>query len=111
MRAAILTEFGQTPEIADFDDPAPEGGEVVDVLAAGMNPVDILKTSGHFYGGNPPLPSVVGTEGVARRADGSTVYFDAPVAPFGAFSERTLIDPEATFGVPDGLDPANPWAA
>jgi NADPH:quinone reductase-like Zn-dependent oxidoreductase len=107
MRAAILTEFGQTPQIGDFDDPAPErGGEVVDVLAAGMNPVDVLKASGHFYGGNPPLPSIVGTEGIARRADGSTVYFDAPVAPFGAFAERTLIDPEATYAVPDGLDPA-----
>jgi NADPH2:quinone reductase len=106
MRAAILTEFGQTPQIGDFDEPAPDGGEVVDVLAAGMNPVDILKASGHFYGGNPPLPSVVGTEGIGRRADGSTVYFDAPVAPFGAFSERTLIDPDATYGVPDGLDPA-----
>src|SRR6185312_4836645 len=78
MRAAILTEFGQPPQIGDFDDPvAGEGGVVVDVLAAGMNPVDILKASGRYYMGPIPLPSVAGTEGVARLEDGSTVYFDA----------------------------------
>ncbi|MEA2180648.1 MAG: hypothetical protein QOG77_3945, partial [Solirubrobacteraceae bacterium] len=107
MRAAILREYGQPPEIGDFDDPtASDGNEVVDVLAAGLNPVDILKASGHFYGGNPPLPSVTGTEGIGRLADGRKVYFDAPVSPYGSFSERTLIDPSATYDVPDGLDPA-----
>jgi NADPH:quinone reductase-like Zn-dependent oxidoreductase len=106
MRAAILREFGQPPEIGEFDDPRPgDGQEVVDVLAAGLNPVDILKASGHFYGGNPPLPSVVGTEGIARLADGRTVYFDTPVAPYGSFAERALIDPELTYGCPEGLDP------
>src|SRR5215213_6539570 len=107
MRAAILTEYGKTPEIGDFDEPtAADGNEVVDVLAAGMNPVDVLKASGHFYGGNPPLPSVTGTEGIGRRSDGSTVYFDAPVSPYGSFAQRALIDPSATYAVPDGLDPA-----
>jgi NADPH:quinone reductase-like Zn-dependent oxidoreductase len=107
MRAAILKEFGQPPELGDFDDPTPaDGAEVADVLAAGMNPVDILKASGHFYGGNPPLPSVTGTEGVARLADGRNVYFDVPVVPYGSFAQRTLIDPALTFAVPDGLDPA-----
>ena len=107
MRAAILREFGQPPEIGEFDDPAPgDGQEVADVLAAGLNPVDILKASGHFYGGNPPLPSVVGTEGIARLGDGRNVYFDAPIAPYGSFAERTLIDPARTYDVPDGLDPA-----
>jgi NADPH:quinone reductase-like Zn-dependent oxidoreductase len=46
MRAAILREFGQPPEIGEFDDPAPgDGHEVADVLAAGLNPVDILKSA------------------------------------------------------------------
>ena len=107
MRAAILTEYGRPPEIGDFDEPtASDGNEVVDVLAAGLNPVDVAKASGTFYGGNPPLPSVTGTEGIGRLADGRTVYFDAPVSPYGSFSERTLIDPAATYEVPDGLDPA-----
>jgi NADPH2:quinone reductase len=107
VRAAILTAYGQTPEIGDFDDPTPaDGNTVVDVLAAGMNPVDVLKASGHFYGGNPPLPSVTGTEGIGRLDDGRVVYFDAPVAPYGSFAQRALIDPGATYDVPDDLDPA-----
>jgi NADPH2:quinone reductase len=107
VRAAILTAYGQTPEIGDFDDPTPaDGHQVVDVLAAGMNPVDVLKASGHFYGGNPPLPSVTGTEGIGRLDDGRVVYFDAPVSPYGSFAQRALIDAGATYDVPDGLDPA-----
>ena len=107
MRAAILEEFGQPPHIGDFEDPTPGDGQaVVDVLAAGLNPVDLLKASGHFYGGNPPLPSVVGTEGIGRTDDGRIVYFDRPVAPYGSFAQRTLIDPSAMYSVPDGCDPA-----
>jgi NADPH2:quinone reductase len=107
MRAAILREFGKPPEIGEFDDPTPGGGQaVVDVLAAGLNPVDLLKASGHFYGGNPPLPSVVGTEGVGRTEDGRTVYFDVPVAPYGSFAERALFDSSAVYDVPEGCDPA-----
>jgi NADPH:quinone reductase-like Zn-dependent oxidoreductase len=107
MRAAILTAYGQTPEIGDFDDPTPsDGNEVVEVLAAGMNPVDLRRTSGTFYGGNPPLPSIVGSEGIGRTEDGRTVYFDRAVPPYGSFAERALVDPRAAFAVPEGLDPA-----
>ncbi|MEJ7715619.1 MAG: zinc-binding dehydrogenase [Thermoleophilaceae bacterium] len=54
---------------------------MVEVLAAGLNPVDIALASGTFYGGAPPLPSVVGRGGhrpyrgrrprVLRHAGGS----------------------------------------
>jgi NADPH:quinone reductase-like Zn-dependent oxidoreductase len=105
MRAAILREYGATPELGDFDEPEADGGQVVaEMLAAGLNPVDLRRTSGTFYGGSPPLPSVVGTEGVARLPDGRRVYFDPPVAPYGSFAERTLLEPDTTFAVPDGLD-------
>jgi hypothetical protein len=39
----------------------------------------------------PPLPSVVGTNGVGRPADGRRVYFDATVPPFGSMAERALV--------------------
>jgi NADPH:quinone reductase-like Zn-dependent oxidoreductase len=108
VRAAILTAYGQTPEIGEFDDPVPgDGSAVVDVLAAGMNPVDIRMASGQFYGGNPPLPSVVGREGIGRTAEGRTVYFETPLPPYGSFAERSLIDPSTTYAVPEGLDPAH----
>lgn len=105
MRAAILREYGASPEPGDFDDPeSGEGREVVDVLAAGLNPVDISIASGTFYGGRPPLPYVVGREGVGRRGGGERVYFDGPAAPFGSFAQRAPIDPDDAIPLPDGLD-------
>jgi NADPH2:quinone reductase len=105
MRAAVLHEYG-TPVYDEFAEPvAGPGQAVVDVLAAGVNPVDISISAGRFYGGRPPLPCVVGREGVGQL-DGRRVYFDVPVPPFGSMAERSLIDPRATYPLPDGLDDA-----
>jgi NADPH2:quinone reductase len=108
MRAAILREYDATPQLGSFDDPAPAGGAVVaDVLAAGLNPVDIRKAAGVFpLAPKPPLPSVAGWEGVARLQDGSRVYFVDPPPPHGALAERTLLDVAATHPVPEGVDDA-----
>jgi len=103
MRAAVLTEYG-VPHAGDFDEPvAREGQAVVEVSAAGLNPVDVAICGGRFYAGKPPLPSVSGREGVGTL-DGRRVYFDTPVAPFGAMAERSLIDPVSTYTVPDEVD-------
>jgi NADPH2:quinone reductase len=106
MRAAILREYDATPELGTFDDPAPADGAVVaDVLAAGLNPVDIRKAAGVFpLAPKPPLPSVAGWEGIARLQDGSRVYFVDPPPPHGALAERTLVDLSATHPVPEGVD-------
>lgn len=103
MRAAVLHEYG-VPAPSEFEEPVagPEQA-VVEVLAAGLNPVDASISAGRFYGGRPPLPSVAGREGVGTL-DGARVYFDAPVAPFGSMAERALIDPRATYEVPDEVD-------
>jgi NADPH:quinone reductase-like Zn-dependent oxidoreductase len=103
MRAAVLHEYG-VPSAGEFEEPVagPEQA-VVEVLAAGLNPVDASISAGRFYGGRPPLPSVAGREGVGTL-DGARVYFDAPVAPFGSMAERALIDPRATYEVPDEVD-------
>lgn len=106
MRAAILRAYGQPPEPGEFDDPRPaESQAVVDVEAGGLNPVDIRMASGSFYGGSPPLPSVPGREGVGRLADGTLVYFDGPVAPYGSFAERALIDQRSAIPLPAAIDP------
>lgn len=103
MRAAILREYDATPELGDFEEPG--GSAAADVLAAGLNPVDLRKAAGAFpLAPRPPLPSVAGWEGVAQLADGRRVYFDTPVAPYGALAERTLLDPAQLFDVPDGVD-------
>jgi NADPH:quinone reductase-like Zn-dependent oxidoreductase len=103
VRAAVLTEYG-VPRLGEFDEPqAGEGQAVVEVAAAGLNPVDVVTAAGQFYEGPPPLPSVPGKEGVGLL-DGRRVYFGATVEPFGSMAERALIDPENAFDVPDGLD-------
>jgi NADPH2:quinone reductase len=100
MRAAVLHEYG-VPSADEFQEPSagPEQA-VVEVLAAGLNPVDVAICSGRFYAGKPPLPSVAGREGVGLL-NGVRVYFDAPAPPFGSMAERALIDPRSTYVVPD----------
>jgi len=106
MRAAILRQYDATPELGEFDDPTDADGAVAaEVLAAGLNPVDIRKAAGAFpLAPKPPLPSVAGWEGVVRMPDGSRAYFAEPVPPFGALAERTLVDPVSAFPVPYGVD-------
>jgi NADPH:quinone reductase-like Zn-dependent oxidoreductase len=91
--------------LAEFAEPSgPDSGVVVDVAAAGLHHLDLLKATGTYYTGPPPLPSVVGTDGVGRLADGRRVYFDEPLAPYGSMCERTVVSPEATLDVADGVD-------
>jgi NADPH2:quinone reductase len=106
MRAAILREYDATPELGEFDDPRDEDGAIAaEVLAGGLNPVDVRKAAGVFpLAPKPPLPSVAGWEGIVRMPDGSRAYFADPTPPYGALAEHTLVDPVATFPVPYGVD-------
>lgn len=53
-------------EVVEFELAPPEKGEVlIEVLAAPINPSDILTLTGH-YGTLPPLPAVGGMEGVGK---------------------------------------------
>ncbi len=104
MKAAVLREYG-VPSPGEFQEPPADPGPeqaVVQVLAAGLNPVDVAICGGRFYAGKPPLPSVAGREGVGLLG-GERVYFDAPIAPFGSMAERALVDPGSTYPVPDGV--------
>jgi NADPH:quinone reductase-like Zn-dependent oxidoreductase len=107
MRAAILREYG-VPEPGDYAEPqvpAEAAGEqaIVDVLAAGLNPVDVAICSGRFYAGPPPLPCIAGREGVGLLGE-RRVYFDGPVLPYGSMAERALIETRSTYDVPDGVE-------
>ena len=96
MRAARLHEIGGTPRVDDVD--APDGENVVDVSAAGLNPVDITIGTGRFYGGSPPTPYIVGSEAVATTAGGKRVW----IRGAGTVAERAL-STEHTYDVPDGI--------
>jgi NADPH:quinone reductase-like Zn-dependent oxidoreductase len=91
VKAAVLHEYGTPPRCGDFEEPRAEDGQaVVDVAAAALHHLDLHKATGTFYMGPPPLPSVVGTDGVgtigARR-----VFFDVAIPPFGTMAERCLV--------------------
>ncbi|MEA2223811.1 MAG: hypothetical protein QOH83_2187 [Solirubrobacteraceae bacterium] len=103
MRAAVLHEIGTIPVFADFKEPASDDAhDVVEVLLAGLNPVDLYIAAGLY--GEVELPCVVGREGIARLADGRRVYFDSPPQPFGSMAQLAPVQPERLFDVPDGLD-------
>jgi len=105
MRAAVLPAHGAVPEFGDFEDPTPaDGQEVLTVLAGGLNPVDIRIAGGNFPSERRDPPYVPGKEGIGRRDDGTRVYFDLSVAPFGSFAERTLIEAGRGIPIPEGLD-------
>ena len=79
-----------------------DGAEVLEVLAAGMNPIDIRIATGAFPLERYEPPYVAGKEGVGRRPDGSLVYFEYSRDRFGAFAERTAIEAGGGYPVPDG---------
>jgi NADPH:quinone reductase-like Zn-dependent oxidoreductase len=107
MKAAVLLQHDSTPRFGDFDEPSPAPGSVVvEVAAAAIHHFDLHKATGGFYMGPPPLPSVVGTDGVGRVAGGRRVYFDVTVAPYGSMAERSLVPEDVLFDVAEGLDDA-----
>ena len=110
MRAALIERYGEPPAIRQVPDPVPADElTLVDVRAAGLNPVDLSIASGRFYAGVPPVPYVPGTEGVglvrraAGRPAGTRVYFETRPGA-GSLAEKTLIEDAAAVEVPDGVD-------
>jgi NADPH:quinone reductase-like Zn-dependent oxidoreductase len=105
MKAAVLHRHGEPPHCGQFDEPVEGNGHMVaEVAAAGINHLDVLKASGRFYTGPPPLPSVVGSDGVGRLADGRRVFFDSTEEPYGAMAERTLVSEEHLLDVAEGVE-------
>jgi NADPH:quinone reductase len=72
MRAAVITELGRPPEIADR--PEPSGEAIYEISAVSLNPVDINVGAGRYFGGHPDVPYIAGCEGVGRASDGTRVY-------------------------------------
>jgi NADPH2:quinone reductase len=107
LRAAVLHEHGATPRVDEFADPREQPGCVlVDVAAAGLHHLDLHKATGTFYTGPPTLPSVVGSDGVGRLADGTRVFFEESVSPYGSMAERTLVPRDSLLPLAEGIDDA-----
>ena len=99
MRAAVISELGRPPEVADR--PEPSGEAVYEISAVSLNPIDVNVGAGRFFGGHPELPFVPGCEGVGRAADGTRVYLFGDglgLARDGLLAERAAAP--ANLGIP-----------
>jgi NADPH2:quinone reductase len=108
MRALVVHEHGADPQVEEFAEPQRgEGQAIVEMGAAGLNPVDLAIASGTFYGYRPDPPFVAGREGVGRVVEGSSL---APgtrvqtVKAVGSMAERFVADEADLWVVPDGDD-------
>jgi NADPH:quinone reductase-like Zn-dependent oxidoreductase len=112
MRAVQITQFGKPEDVMRVVDlqepPAPGDGEVkVAVELSPLNRHDLLLVSGALM--RPPLPLVLGAEGVARvvevgRGVDTVAVGDLVVLPLyaGAWRERLVLPQEGLFPLPEG---------
>jgi NADPH:quinone reductase-like Zn-dependent oxidoreductase len=112
VRAIQITEFGRPEDVVSVVDlqepPAPGPGQVkVAVELSPLNKHDLLLVSGALL--QPPLPLVLGNEGVARVVEagqgvGTVAVGDLVVVPLfaGAWRERLLLPAEGLFQLPEG---------
>jgi NADPH:quinone reductase-like Zn-dependent oxidoreductase len=112
--AALVDAPGGEPRVGSVELPArATGSTLVCVLAAPLNPLDLLIASGAFHSARHEDPYVPGSECVGRVlesdvfAEGSLVYAECKASPAtpGAFAERAIIPDEDLLALPDGVDP------
>ncbi len=116
MRAARIHAIGQPPRLDDVDPPSPRADDaLLQVRAVALNPVDVSIATGVFYGGHPPLPYVLGAEGVGVVEDagplapGTRVYVFGEglgIARDGVLAERAAAPAETLIALPDSVDDA-----
>ena len=104
MRAAVVHVIGGEPSIEEFPDPA-RGDDVAQVVAAALNPIDLVVVAGQMPLRMVSPPFVAGVEGIARLADGTMRYFSGPKPPYGSFAERVPLAGADTATVPPTLEP------
>lgn len=117
MKAVQLHSYGDTDQLrlADLDDPVPGEGEVlIEVAAAGLNPVDEHVRLGWMAQYVPlALPAVLGVDaagtvlsvgpGVAGFAAGDRIVAHLPLNGKGAYAERAVAPLAGLARLPDAL--------
>ena len=112
--AAIIDAPGADPRVGSVVlPPRSPGTTLVAVVAAPLNPLDLVIASGTFHSVRHELPYVPGSEcvGVVLDSDryppGRWVYAQchaSPAAP-GAFATHVLVADQDLLPLPDGIDP------
>jgi NADPH2:quinone reductase len=104
VKAAVISELGRPPELADRPDPS--GEAVYEVSAVSLNPIDINIGAGRYFAGHPEFPYVPGCEGVARAPDGTRVYLFGDglgLSRDGLLAERALAPIDLGIPLPTGV--------
>jgi NADPH2:quinone reductase len=113
MRAARISELGSQPRLEEVDEPKREAGQaLLAPTAVPLNPIDVATSRGTFYGGSPPTPYTVGSEGVAKivEADslsaGTRVYVSGDGLGRnrdGTLAELAVVAEDVPTPIPDGV--------
>jgi NADPH:quinone reductase len=104
VRAAVISELGRPPELADR--PEPSGEAIYEVSAVSLNPIDVNVGAGRYFGGHPELPYVPGCEGVGRASDGTRVYLFSDglgLSRDGLLAERAAAPADLGIPLPDAV--------
>ena len=121
MRAITVNEYGAAPALTEVPDPHPGPGQVlIEVEAAGMNPMDRSIAAGAWKEQMPgSFPFVLGAdlagvveaigEGADRFQPGEEVFGQLLIAPLGSagtYAEYVAVTEDAPLArLPEGLDP------
>ncbi|MGO9455965.1 MAG: quinone oxidoreductase family protein [Acidimicrobiales bacterium] len=100
----MVEALGGLPIVEEFADPT--GDDVAEVVAAALNPFDLIVAAGKMPARQPSPPFIAGIEGIARLSDGTLSYFANPRLPYGSLAEHVPLAGADTATVPAGLDPA-----
>ncbi|MFK8010569.1 MAG: zinc-dependent alcohol dehydrogenase family protein [Marinicellaceae bacterium] len=116
MYKAVYESRGPVPqdviEAVSFEKPELKEGQVLlEMLAAPINPSDVLTLTGH-YGILPPLPAIGGNEGVAKIIEhgpgetslelGQTVLLPMGI---GTWATHMVAESKSLIALPNGVDP------
>ena len=114
MLAAIIDAPGAAPRIGDIElPPRPSGHTLLAVLAAPLNPLDLLIASGSFHSARHESAYVPGSEcvGVVVESDsfeiGARVYAESHASPTspGPLATHVLVADADIVPLPGGIDP------
>lgn len=112
--AAIVDSAGAEPRLGTIVlPPRRQGTSLLAVVAAPLNPLDLLIASGAFHSVRHEAPYVPGSEcvGVVLESDrhpaGTAVYGECHASPTnpGPFASHVVIDDDDLLPLPSGLDP------
>ncbi|WP_328950872.1 zinc-binding alcohol dehydrogenase family protein [Streptomyces sp. NBC_00184] len=114
IRAAVVDAPGAAPRVGSVVlPPRAPGTTLVSVVAAPLNPLDLVIASGTFHSARHESPYVPGSECVGvvldsdRHQPGSWVYAECHASPDtpGSLATQVLVDDDDVLPLPEGIDP------